>query len=686
MSNFKGIYYYKLISDYPDDVTKNCKLTVEDIDSNFYNLKSADIKSVRFNDDYSQLILTRNDNQEIIADIDRAFLTEDEINVDWDSVEGKITITWGDNTAIIDGLVTNENALKSVNHDYTLSGDGTRLNPLRLAEVEKTGAYAPVINLVDELPEEPKLGDRYLTYEELSDYGYLYNAGAMEEVQSKLNESGTEWRIPTKADWDKLLNYLEPCEYQNHNKKGCYDELGKYAGIMLKSRDDWKEAPIISGTTEDGLAIPPIDPKGLDKYGFTALPAGYGEEDLEPSSYTKTGRFWTTTKQIVDDSEGDYYLKIFDFNRSGVGQRVDCQGYYSIRLVKDYTGSNFYGSETIEGNTYKTVLFNGTSQIWTTINLSLELPEGTMVPNGGEIDKRKAYYINVFNGEGWDKKIISEGDTIICVETDNSIETETEKYRNQQYRVFIDENGDQKLIAVDDVIYDRVVSAITPELEELSERIDQEVADREQADTELSDRIDAEEEARIASDEAINARIDEEIERATSAEAALREDLNAEISARTQADEEINARIDQEIADRTAADEALDAKIDAEIERAISAETALREDLNAEISARTQADEEINARIDQEIADREQADAELSDRIDAEEAARIEQDAILHAQLIDNPENSENENTPEMYVISANSGEDANITLFSKGGTNDIKIYVDGNYGELPSI
>ena len=44
----KGLYYYKLQSPYPEDVTKNCKLTINEIDSNFLSLKDEDIKSAVF--------------------------------------------------------------------------------------------------------------------------------------------------------------------------------------------------------------------------------------------------------------------------------------------------------------------------------------------------------------------------------------------------------------------------------------------------------------------------------------------------------------------------------------------------------------------------------------------------------------------------------------------------------------
>ena len=43
-----GLYYYKLVSPYKEDVTKNCKLTVNEIDHNFFTLKESDIKKAEF--------------------------------------------------------------------------------------------------------------------------------------------------------------------------------------------------------------------------------------------------------------------------------------------------------------------------------------------------------------------------------------------------------------------------------------------------------------------------------------------------------------------------------------------------------------------------------------------------------------------------------------------------------------
>ena len=44
----KGLYFYKLNSPYSEDVTKNCKLTINEIDSNFLSLKDEDIASAEF--------------------------------------------------------------------------------------------------------------------------------------------------------------------------------------------------------------------------------------------------------------------------------------------------------------------------------------------------------------------------------------------------------------------------------------------------------------------------------------------------------------------------------------------------------------------------------------------------------------------------------------------------------------
>ena len=99
-----GIYYYKLVSGYDNDVTKNCKLTVNEIDSNFFNLKSVDIKEFHL-EDYN-LVLTRNNGERLVVDIKPLFdaivfpdpeeIDFPKLNVEYDKEQGVIIISHGD--------------------------------------------------------------------------------------------------------------------------------------------------------------------------------------------------------------------------------------------------------------------------------------------------------------------------------------------------------------------------------------------------------------------------------------------------------------------------------------------------------------------------------------------------------------------------------------------------------------
>ena len=76
----KGLYFYKLVSPYKEDVTKNCKLTVNEVDSNLLNLKDEDIANGEFDKKTNTLKLTRN-NGDVIG-IDLASLMNNGITLD----------------------------------------------------------------------------------------------------------------------------------------------------------------------------------------------------------------------------------------------------------------------------------------------------------------------------------------------------------------------------------------------------------------------------------------------------------------------------------------------------------------------------------------------------------------------------------------------------------------------------
>ena len=64
-----GLYFYKLVSPYAEDVTKDCKLTINEIDHNFLTLKDADIKDGTFNGDENTIVLNRNNGDKIVIDM-----------------------------------------------------------------------------------------------------------------------------------------------------------------------------------------------------------------------------------------------------------------------------------------------------------------------------------------------------------------------------------------------------------------------------------------------------------------------------------------------------------------------------------------------------------------------------------------------------------------------------------------
>ena len=67
VTEINGIKYFKLQSNYPGDYTKNCGLLGQEIDENFYFLRSNDIDNMSVNNGI--LTLTRVDGDTLTADI-----------------------------------------------------------------------------------------------------------------------------------------------------------------------------------------------------------------------------------------------------------------------------------------------------------------------------------------------------------------------------------------------------------------------------------------------------------------------------------------------------------------------------------------------------------------------------------------------------------------------------------------
>lgn len=768
-----GLYYYKLVSPYPEDVTKNCKLTINEIDSNFLTLKDNDIKTAEFIRDEKTLVLTRNNDERLIVLLDDVTYNLDvkkscnesgtTLTISYDGKDSVETVSI-ENVLTVDNLskVIGSDILTKVITDGTLKGNGTMTSPLGIVGVEKTGSLAPVQEVFDltdgeKLPEKAKLGTRYVTKEYVSDYGYLYNVNGIEKIQNKLDEEFISentkesekkytWRVPSKQDWDTLLNSLEPkgegCMCRNHDSSKCHVELGCVAGKMLKSECGWVgQTPCecssrkpgsgcenYSDDIDDDQIVPAYDPEspsGIDNYGMAILPAGYGiinrYKKVEYSSFKEKAFFWTTT-HVHGDTSQDYYVKVFDCDKSGVYQVAECPTpYYSVRLVKDYDGSNYRDSEYIDGILYKTILFPEAGQIWLASNYADTeglIPYSTtgetadfLNPSDELIyDRRTEMFVNEWNGEYWEKRIMNDGETVVvqdpCYGSDDSGRTEivwvdSEGHEhtvtveipkvaqtNIEYRVnVIDDHCNKDLVNTDNLVVERVLNIVIPILEE-------ERWEREQADKALDEKIEAETARATSAETALDEKIDAETDRAISAETELWDGLAEEAMIREEADEildekieaetsraisaetELQEEIEAEVARATSAETVLDEKIDAEIERAISAETALDEKIDAEteraISAETALDEKIDEETERAIAREDEIEEELFEEIERAKAAEDE----ISGLTID---------TSEEYTISVATVEEYNLILKSKDGIDShfVKIKFDGNFGEI---
>ena len=761
----KGLYYYKLVSPYPEDTTKNCKLTINEIDSNFLTLKDEDIKSAELVREDKTLVLTRQDGDKLIVDLnDVVFdlsvkadtLSESgaTIVISFDGPNGKEQVTIN-NLVTVDNLhsIIGSDILTRVINDGSLKGAGTMASPLGIAAVEKTGMLAPALEKIDltngeRLPEVAALGTRYVTVEYVDDYGYLYNGDGIEAIKSFLNDNNSPWRIPTKEDWDALFDSMEPSCYQNHTMSKCHVELGKYAGAYLKSACGWLCQPECdcmgtapdtgctvsctpSGSTDyvegdEDMGIPqynPTSPSGVDKYGMRILPCGSAALDAFDKPVAdgfKAYAYYWTDSFVYNDVAQNRYVKKFAYNKGGIWQESECPSvYYSIRLVKDYDGQNYFDTEYIGNKAYKTLLFPESKQIWLALNFAADeelkcesaVPCRTLVNDGEINNKRKVLFINEWNGEYWEKRMLEEGDTIVIENPifdnsgDKEIEvcwknesggTETitvvipaEVQNNVEYRVYSDDECSQDLVNTDDLVIERVLKIVVPiimkgqhdlqgQIDEINSDIDAISADVQSKYDELKGSISQEKEERVRGDRVLYSYLVSEVSARTQADIEINERIDAEISARTQADTELQENIDKEIA-RAIGEEArieakvdalsgevgsnydeLNAKIEAETERAIEAEALLQTNIDKEVSARTQADEALDAKIEAET-----------------ERATAREDEI-EGKLIDTSKN------PFTFKAAVAEG-DKNLEMGSVDGKaeNSVQIIFDGDFGMI---
>lgn len=620
-ANTNGLIYYKLDAQshgYPGDITKNCGLRGEEIDGNFNFLRSHDIKSISF-DEYGTMYLTRYNGEILTAK--QADTPEYDFN--YNPENGKLTIVTPDGKEItLDGFKVTTN----VYHDFSLNGNGSQELPLEVSSLSKPGRYRPAIKLIDTTKEDEDGNriemlptenvarhDRYVTKEKISRFGRLFPLSGVEKISERLEKISSEWRIPTKSDWDEVLNVID-CATPDHDKTDSNVYLGEFAGSALKSTKYWE-------TDKDGNVL------SEDKFGFSIYPVGYcGNRGTKYyGSFGESACFWTSTEE---DNHKDMFVKAFDYNTEAVGQRTWGENYYlSVRLVKTFTGNNFNDAEDIDGFTSNCIHIDGTSTIWTKENIafSQEQYEG-FVPDEWEkydnVDEDEnsyivRYFVNDWNGNGWDKHEIKEGEGIVLYEGDNG--------RMHEWLLVNGELVDSSVLLKEE--FKEEIEALYKHLEdEVNDRIEVDnqlwaglegETNRAQAvESQLWDAIKEEATNRMDIDNQLWAGLEAEANDRLENDTKLWSGINNETARAQEVEEQLWTSLNDEKATRQEEDTKLWVGIEGETNRAQTVEADLWTAVNNEVTLRQEVDAQLWASLAQETADRTDTDAKLQKQID----------------------------------------------------------------------
>jgi hypothetical protein len=458
-----GITYFRFKSPYEGDTVKNCGLEGSEIDNNFYVLESRDVKAVSVDGD--DIVLTLYDGKTITGEDVLSGFARD-LSFEFDTDKGVLYITQNGETTEISGFAAS-GCCDGVATDSTLVGNGTKDNPLGVAGNYQTGHYKPVIDILDisqedvDIPtgDDLHIGDRYVIKQEVSTAGLFYDYRGVIEIACRLCSESSEWRVPTRGDWNKMLNAIEPDKsYANHGAGSGNVWEGKYAGKLLKSpnikTDDhpcgWDISNCQSGDDDDccgdcgcGESVNPcidhdcghetVEPDGTPSesnvgsgcYGFNVEPMGYIDNVTGHQSQNgKRAYFWTATAKACEmtcDRVNSAFIKGFDSCRSGVWDEevsVVEGGYRSLRLVKDYDKTNYRDVENILGVSTSTTIVPEAEMIWTDVNVSIPVCECHAKNADACSDLETIYYIIEWDGSKWNYKAINEGEIVTVLDKD----------------------------------------------------------------------------------------------------------------------------------------------------------------------------------------------------------------------------------------------------------------------------
>ena len=271
--------------------------------------------------------------------------------------------------------------------DPSIQGDGSYGNPIGVDFAYRTGQYEPADFFVDLTCPEASLEDvsgisyshGVVTKENVSRFGALYTFDEAKKIDAALKAEGRGWRLPTREDWGRMLNWAEEKDEDRNHDTNRSGNFGCVAGARLKAINFWEGKP---NRDDLGMAVYPVgvcpeadNTKDPDSdYGFTGL-------------YRAT-TFWSSTET---PDGGEAYVRTFSYGHDDVGQFTEQpKKRFSIRLVRDIADDfDFADYAEILGDYIPVAITTDGRQLWTSINISVVGytdydPRGVTVPKAWE--------------------------------------------------------------------------------------------------------------------------------------------------------------------------------------------------------------------------------------------------------------------------------------------------------------
>ena len=391
----------------PDDITKNCKLTMQDLDENFLTLKDYDIKSGYYDLVSNTIHLQRNNSglTDIVIELSG-------ITTDTQSEPSEETEPGEDTEATTNSFVNASLSGDSIVILNWIDSDGTshevfvptykeekHLNATsQTPHIDKAVTKKPILGIINSIDDAEKVyGNRYILIKKASVRGYLYPNDIIVQINEKLSSEALIWRVSDMSDFNTLFDNQE-----------C---VGGNRGLVLKASGD------TSPDEENGLHIDDLVPElstwdGWDNFGFHALPT-----EIEEEEEIKTCSFATVDGKFIELRTGEDDIISGDTNDSTQ---------YSLRLVADVSSTTLDLSDSIVnilGDDYRVKKIG--SQYWITSNLNYSIdnaePRGDLHP-----------YLIQYDGQEWEQKQLSLGTSVWMQDVDDFI---------NEYLVLRDEMG-----------------------------------------------------------------------------------------------------------------------------------------------------------------------------------------------------------------------------------------------------